>query len=65
MKQDIPDQITITCENNGRTLPAYVISMNEKTLVVAVQTVRVTLVNRTGNGTYQGRMGGLDLVYHS
>jgi hypothetical protein len=65
MKQDIPDKIIVICENNNKTMPADVISMNDRVLVVAIQTVRVTLVNRNNNGTYEGRMGGLDLVYHS
>lgn len=59
----IPSHVDIICENNDKTMPADVISLNEKLLVAAINGVRITLISRKQNGVYEGRMGGLDLVY--
>lgn len=60
-----PDKVLIVCENNNKTMPADVISLNEKILVAAIHGVKVTLTSKRENGVYSGRMGGLDLIYKS
>ena len=63
--QTTPSKVMIQCENNNKTLPADVISINEKVLVAAIQGVKITLTSKRENGVYSGKMGGLDLVYKS
>lgn len=62
-KEITPDKVKIRCENNDRVLDADVISLNESTLIAALNGVKLTLVSKKRNGVYEGRMGGLDLVY--
>jgi hypothetical protein len=58
-----PDRVKIICENNGREMEADVISLSERQLIAAISGVKITLVSRNLNGIYEGKMGGLDLVY--
>ena len=58
-----PDTVNIVCEANGKVMPADVISLSERMLVAAISGVKITLVSKKENGVYEGRMGGLDLVY--
>jgi hypothetical protein len=58
-----PAKVDIVCESNGKIISADVLSLNEQMLVAAISGVKVTLVSRSQNGVYQGRMAGLDLVY--
>jgi hypothetical protein len=58
-----PDKVMVICENNNKAMPADVISLNERMLIAAVQGVKITLISRHENGTYVGKMGGLDLIY--
>lgn len=58
-----PAKVDIVCEGNGKIISADVLSLNEQMLVAAISGVKVTLVSRSENGVYQGRMAGLDLVY--
>lgn len=61
----VPKKVLIVCENNNKVMPADVISLNERMLTAAIGGVKITLVSKNQNGTYTGRMGGLDLVYKS
>ncbi len=63
IKSNTPKQVMIVCENNSKALLADVLALNERTLVAAIQGVKVNLVSRHENGVYVGKMGGLDLVY--
>lgn len=63
--KSIPNQVMIVCENNNKAMVADVISLNERTLVAAIQGVKINLISRHENGVYAGKMGGLDLVYKS
>lgn len=60
-----PSKILILCENNNKALPADVLTMNDRTLVAAIQGVKIILTSKHENGVYVGKMGGLDLVYRS
>ena len=61
----VPEKVLIVCENNNKVMTADVISLNERMLTAAISGVKITLVSKNQNGTYTGRMGGLDLVYKS
>lgn len=61
----IPDTVNIICENNNKAMTANVIDMNDRLLIVAMQGIKLTLISNHENGTYAGKMGGLDLVYKS
>jgi len=37
--------------------------LTERQLVAAISGVRITLVSKKKNGIYEGRMGGLSLLY--
>lgn len=58
-----PDRVSVICENNGKSMEADVISLDDRRLVAAIQGVKITLASTNVNGVYTGRMGGLDLVY--
>ena len=57
------DKVKIVCEDNGKIIEADVISLTERQLVAAISGVRITLVSKKKNGLYEGRMGGLSLLY--
>lgn len=63
--KNIPDKVEILCENNNKKMAADVISLTERTLVAAINGVKITLVSKNSNGVYVGRMAGLDLIYKS
>jgi hypothetical protein len=63
--KNIPDKVTITCENNNKAMSADVIDMNDRLLIVAMQGIKLTLISKHENGVYAGKMGGLDLIYKS
>jgi hypothetical protein len=65
IKSNTPSQVLIVCENNNKALQADVLALNERTLVAAIQGVKVNLISRHENGVYVGKMGGLDLVYRA
>jgi hypothetical protein len=57
------DKVNILCEDNDKIMEADVISLTDRQLVAAIAGVKITLVSRRQNGVYEGRMGGLSLVY--
>lgn len=63
--KNIPAKVEILCENNNKKMAADVINLTERTLVAAINGVKITLVSKNSNGVYVGRMAGLDLIYKS
>jgi hypothetical protein len=62
-KKYTPDTVNVICENNGKSMEAQVIDLDDRRLVAAIQGVKITLASGNVKGVYTGRMGGLDLVY--
>jgi len=58
-----PNRVSVICENNGKSMEADVISLDDRRLVAAIQGVKIILSSPNANSVYTGRMGGLDLVY--
>jgi hypothetical protein len=57
----IDQEITLTCTDNGKRVPAYVLAFKENVYMdVAVNTVRIKLSYH--RGTYAGSMGGYEFT---